>query len=127
MRILLIHNEAHYFAGAERVLSYYLEGFRRRAASSRSDGARQPDFQVDPSLGQTDLIPAKQQFSISRLCLQVRRILNGRREFPFDLVHGWTARDWELTSLVGCLARRPPLARFTITQELGSSFPGARF
>jgi glycosyltransferase involved in cell wall biosynthesis len=30
-------------------------------------------------------------------------------EFPFDLVHGWTARDWELTALAGWRCHRPAI------------------
>src|SRR5204863_2747971 len=28
---------------------------------------------------------------------------------PFDLVHGWAARDWELTSLVAGIWRKPAI------------------
>src|SRR5882724_6582120 len=121
MRILIVHNEAQYYAGAEKVLGYYFEGLPPKTgefAVAAVQGSPVSDM-IPPSIKRI-WVPAKQQFSIRRLWSQVRRILDGRSEFPFDLVHGWTARDWELTSLVGWLSRRPavgtlhdhPRARF---------------
>jgi len=110
MRILLIHNEAQYFAGAEKVLSYYLQGIQAGQCEFAVAAVRgSPVCEMMPEPVRRIWIPAKQQFSIGKLCLQLRCILEGRRGFPFDLVHGWTARDWELASLVGCLARRPAI------------------
>jgi len=124
MKILLIHNEGQYFAGAEKVLSYYLEGLqdaRDEFAVATVRGS--PVSAVVPAPIRQIWIPAKQQFSLGRLCLQVCRILGSRREFPFDLVHGWTARDWELTSLVGCLARRPAIGTLHDHPRAGFIYP----
>ncbi len=110
MRILLIHNEAQYYAGAEKVLTYYLEGLAPTTdefAVAAVQGSPVSGM-IPPTIKQIR-IPPKQQFSIGKLGLQVRYILQNRKEFPFDLVHGWTARDWELTSLVGCLAGCPAI------------------
>src|SRR5262245_29137201 len=108
MRILLIHNDALYFGGAENMLRYYLEALpatdcQPTVAAVR--GSRVSSI-IPPSVGQV-WIPEKQRFSILKLCRQFRQIMGGRQRFPFDLVHGWTARDWELTSVVGRCARRP--------------------
>ncbi len=121
MRILIIHNEAQYFAGAEKVLGYYLEGLL--ATNHEVAAAVVPDarvLEVIPSAVRRIWIPEKQQFSIAKLWRQAATLRRARHEFPFDLIHGWTARDWELTSLVGWLSRRPsvgtlhdhPRARF---------------
>jgi glycosyltransferase involved in cell wall biosynthesis len=110
MRILIIHNEARYFAGAEKVLGYYLEGWPARGEEVAA--ALVPDarvLEVIPPSVRRIWIPEKQQFSILKLCRQATALLRARRDYPFDLVHGWTARDWELTSLVGWLSRRPAL------------------
>lgn len=121
MRVLFIHNEGEYFAGAEKVFGYFLQGLTASQcdlAAAVVKGSRVSDV-IPPGVLKV-WIPAKQQFSVRTLLRQVRPLLAARREFPFDVVHGWTARDWELTSLVGRLARRPavgtlhdhPKARF---------------
>ncbi len=121
MRILLIHNEAQYFAGAEKVLGYYLQGLPPASGEFAVAAVRGSPVSemVPPSIRQIR-IPPKQQFSLGRLRSQVGCILKGRKEFPFDLVHGWTARDWELTSLVGGLCRCPAVGTL-------HDHPGARF
>lgn len=110
MRVLIIHNDALYFGGAEKMLAYYLDGLQATSCQPMLAvvrGSRVSD--AIPPLVRRFWIPEKQQFSARKLFQQVRRILEARREFPFDLVHGWTARDWELTSIVAALARRPAI------------------
>ena len=110
MKILLIHNEAHHFAGAEKVLGYFLAGM--------ADPAYEIAVAAAPESRVMGLVPASMKrvpisdnasFSVLHLWQQAYTLLRLRRQFPFDLVHGWTARDWELSALVGCLARRPAI------------------
>jgi glycosyltransferase involved in cell wall biosynthesis len=110
MKVLIIHNDSLYFAGAEKMLAYYLEGLPAASCEPMLAvvrGSRVSD--AIPPLVRRLWIPEKQRFSIRKLFRQVRRILEARRDFAFDLVHGWTARDWELTSIVAALARRPAI------------------
>src|ERR1044071_9870543 len=71
MRILIIHNEAPYFAGAEKVLGYYLEGWPARGegvTTTLVSDARLLDL-IPLSVRRIG-IPEKQQFSILKLCRQ---------------------------------------------------------
>jgi len=38
---------------------------------------------------------------------QARAVASLNRQTPFDILHGWAARDWELTGLAGALTRLP--------------------
>ena len=121
MRALIIHSEARFFGGAEKVLGYYLSGTK----------GSEIEFAVAAVAGSRviDLVPAgiprvpvrdNGNFSVLRLCQQARALLKFRRQFPFDLVHGWAARDWELSALVGGLARRPAIG--TLHDHPAASF-----
>ncbi len=105
MRLLLIHPEARYFSGAEKMLLYFLEGL----ASARCDtvvavakGSKLAGLISDPI--ETTWLDLVRQDRVKR----------------FDIIHGWAARDWELAALLGRLIRRPtvgtlhdhPQARF---------------
>src|SRR5437660_3383000 len=110
MRVLLIHSDAQYLGGAEKMLGYYLEGLRTincQPTVAIVPGSRVGE--VIPTSVPRLWLPEKQQFSIRKLLRQAWHILKARREFPFDVAHGWTARDWELASTVGSLARRPAI------------------
>lgn len=110
MRILIIHSESSYFSGAERMLGYFLEGTARTGLEIA--------VAVVPESRMAALLPEhvrpvwisdNQRFSAIALCRQVRMLCQHGSQFPFDLVHGWAARDWELASLVGKLTRRPAI------------------
>jgi glycosyltransferase involved in cell wall biosynthesis len=108
LRLLIVHNEANYFAGAEKMLGYYLEGLHATdcaVAVAHVEGARVRE--VIPESVQRLELPEKQRFSLGQLSRQVKTILRSRESFPFDLIHAWTARDWELASVAGLLASRP--------------------
>lgn len=121
MKLLLIRDEPTYFAGAEQVLCYYLEGLREAAvevAVAVSAGSRL-GRQLPAGLRQVTFEETR-AFSPGKLWRQIGRLRALRREFPFEVIHGWTARDWELTALAGGLMRLPavgtlhdhPRARF---------------
>jgi glycosyltransferase involved in cell wall biosynthesis len=121
MRILLIHNEAKYFGGAEKVLGYYLSGAESAEdvfAVAAVRGSRMMEL-MPPEMQRVG-IGDNGRFSLLRLGQQARGILAFRRQFPFDLVHGWAARDWELSALVGWLARRPAIG--TLHDHPAASF-----
>src|SRR6266566_8333843 len=87
MKVLLIRTEAQYFAGAEKVLGYYLGGIAQahcEIAVAVVQGS--PVAEVIPPSVRQIWIPAKQRFSTRKLCLQVLQIVKERRGFPFDLV-----------------------------------------
>lgn len=120
MKVLLLHGEEKYFAGAERMLGYYLEGL---------PPAEAPLVAVPPGTRLAGLVPAgtplieiesNTAFSLPGLLRNLARLHRHHRETPVDVLHGWHARDWELTVLAARLLRRPavgtlhddPLAAF---------------
>jgi glycosyltransferase involved in cell wall biosynthesis len=124
VRILLIRTEAQYFAGAEKVLGYYLEGLSQtdcEVAVAVVQGS--PVVSVIPPSVRQIGVPAKQRFSTRKLFFQAVQIAKARRGFPFDLVHGWTARDWELASLVGLVVRRPAIGTLHDHPQASFIFP----
>jgi glycosyltransferase involved in cell wall biosynthesis len=105
-----LHNESIYFAGAEKMLGYYLGGLLRESPNVTL-AATSPELlrRVLPAETQVLAIPAIQPFSFAAFFNQIRTLLRSHRREPFSLIHGWTARTWELTSLMGALVRRPTL------------------
>ena len=51
-------------------------------------------------------IPDNQPFSGRVLISQLRAITEAHRKTSFDLLHGWAARDWELTALAAWRTKR---------------------
>jgi glycosyltransferase involved in cell wall biosynthesis len=110
MHLLIIHHEAEYFAGAEKVLGYFLDGLRatrHRVTVAAVEQSRTRS--VIPAGMKTCWLPPNARFSPMQSMRQLRAITQYHRADPFDLVHGWAARDWELTALSGRLARRPAI------------------
>jgi glycosyltransferase involved in cell wall biosynthesis len=121
MRLLLIHPEARYFSGAETMLSYFLPALA--SAGCEVAVAVAPGSKVAaelPSSVRKVSIPDNTTFSVANLAKQAKALRRLREQFHYEVVHGWAARDWELTALVGRLASRPavgtlhdhPRARF---------------
>lgn len=108
-RVLLLHGESLFCAGAQRMLAYFLEGAHR--AGVEATLAMAPNAKLAPLLPPNARclpLPVSQKFSlpgILRQALAVRRILRSAPA-PYEVLHGWTARDWELTSVAGLLTRR---------------------
>lgn len=108
VRVLLIHGETLGCAGAQKVLAYCL--------SATPDQDLHTTLLLAPNPALSQLLPphtptlpliANQRFSLPQLfrqALAIRKLLQSQ---SFDILHGWTARDWELTSLAGWLTRRP--------------------
>ena len=121
MRLLLIHPEARYFAGAETMLLYYLEGLMSAQSEVAVAVAKEGRFANRiPNRVEQIQIHDNGAFSISCLRRQIADLLRHHRVKPFAIIHGWAARDWELAALLGKLIRRPtvgtlhdhPQARF---------------
>jgi glycosyltransferase involved in cell wall biosynthesis len=108
MRLLLVNNEAVYFAGAERVLGCLLQGLTTAGHDvtvAFVEGARVAEV-VPPGMPRMPL-PEKQRFSLVQLWRQASVIRRAQVSRGFDLLHGWGARDWELVSLAGWSGRCP--------------------
>jgi glycosyltransferase involved in cell wall biosynthesis len=111
MRLLLIHTEARFFAGAEKVLGHYLEGLRDagvETAVACVENSRVAAL-IPPGVAKIEA-PDNQQFSPRGLVLQAGALVAARKRFRFDLAHGWAARSWELTALTARFARVPGMA-----------------
>lgn len=108
MRVLIIHPESHYRAGAETMLGYFLTELVRtdcEVAVAAVRGSRVAGLLPGKTVPVwLESCPA---FSPVGLWRQARILKEFRAEFSFDLVHGWAARDWELGALAGWRCQRP--------------------
>ena len=110
MRVLIIHPEIRYFAGAETMLGYFLTELVRTdckvavAAVCESRVAGLLPAEAVPVW--LDPCPS---FSPVAIWRQATTLEAFRAEFAFDLVHGWAAGDWELAALAGWRCRRPAI------------------
>ena len=121
MRLLLIHPEARYFVGAETMLLYYLEGLMSARSEVAVAVAKEGTF-ASRIPNHVEKIQIHDNGVFSMICLrrQLADLVRQHRVGQFDIIHGWAARDWELTALLGKLIRRPtvgtlhdhPQARF---------------
>ncbi len=110
MKVLLIHNEAKYFGGAEKVLGYFLNGLSQSGvAVAVAAGKDSKTARLLPSTVRPVWIEGNDDFSVARLLRQTRELAKFQAQFPFDVIHGWAARDWELSALAGGVARRPAI------------------
>ena len=110
MRLLIIHHEAEYFAGAEKMLGYFLEGLAAARCEFSLAAVRDSAFgRAIPSGISCCWLPANARFTFGQFRRQLQVIREHVRQHRVDLVHGWAARDWELTSAVGLTTRRPSL------------------
>ncbi|HOW66354.1 MAG TPA: glycosyltransferase family 4 protein [Candidatus Paceibacterota bacterium] len=116
MRILIIHPEAEYFAGAEKLLGYFLEEAARLKTARIQAGApleievaRVPGARIQtvipPEIRTID-VNENRRFSPFGLMRQSLQIWRAHRRNPYDLIHGWAIRGWELSTVTGKLARR---------------------
>lgn len=108
MRFLIVHAETRYFGGAEKMLGYFMVELARRQVEvtvAAAAGSRLDEL-VPAGIDQLELA-GNQPFSIRQLTRQTRQLLAAHGRRRYDLVHGWAARDWELTALFGRLARLP--------------------
>jgi glycosyltransferase involved in cell wall biosynthesis len=110
MRVLIIHPESQYFAGAETMLGYFLTELVRtdcKVAVAAVRGSRMAGLLPGKTVPVwLEPCPA---FSPVGLWRQARTLTEFHAEFPFDLVHGWAARDWELTTLAGWRCQLPAI------------------
>jgi glycosyltransferase involved in cell wall biosynthesis len=47
--------------------------------------------------------------SLPKLLRQVQALRRIRQSFPYDVIHAWSSRDWDLGAILGTLTRRPVL------------------
>ena len=121
MRLLIVHPEARFFAGAEKMLGHFLAGLLAAGhqltvavpLGSRTVRAVPEGCTILP-------VPDNGRFSLLTIVRTLTILHRAHAQIPFDVVHGWSARDWELTGLAGKLLDRPavgtlhdhPLASF---------------
>jgi glycosyltransferase involved in cell wall biosynthesis len=99
MRVLIVHVEALGCAGAQRVLSFFLQG--------ASEIGLEVELAMAPNAIPVHDLPSNQRFTIQGLLRQILALRGIQKRGRFDLLHGWTARDWELTTCASRLLRRP--------------------
>lgn len=106
MKLLLIHNEARYFGGAETTLGYYLSRCGNVAVAV-APGSRVEA--LTPASCTRIRISDNAQFGPWRLLRQVWALRRWHQSSPFDLIHGWAARDWELAGLLSWFTSVPAI------------------
>ncbi len=110
MRVLIIHQEAEYFAGAEVLLGYFLDQILSSdcqvtvAMVQQSKAAR-----VLPGRMRAAWLQPNSRFSLGQFARQVRQCCHTVRANDIDVIHGWAARDWELAAATAKVAGRPVL------------------
>lgn len=108
MRLLVVHGEAIFCAGAQKMLGYFAHG--ATAAGVDLTVAMTPNpklMELLPPGASVAPLPSNQRFSpfgLLRQALHLRRLI---RKGGFQVLHGWTARDWETTSLARLASNRP--------------------
>lgn len=110
MRVLIIHPESQYYAGAETMLGYYLTDLIRadcKVAVAAVRGSRVAGLL--PSEAVPVWLEPCPAFSPIEVWRQAAMLSRFQAEFAFDLVHGWAARDWELAALAGWRCQRPAI------------------
>jgi glycosyltransferase involved in cell wall biosynthesis len=110
MRVLIVHHEAEYFAGAEKMLGYFLQGLATTPHSITVAAVRESRIpEILPPGIRTVWLPSNARFSVTGFRRQVQALRQAVRAEGFDLLHGWAARDWELTAAAARLTGRPAL------------------
>ena len=125
MRVLIVHPESQYFAGAETMLGYFLAELVRtdcKVTVAAVRGSRVADL-LPAGTFPVWLEPCR-SFSPLGIWRQAVGLKKFHAEFPFDLVHGWAARDWELAALAGWRCRCPAIA--TLHDHPEASFISAK-
>ncbi|MFO1499634.1 MAG: glycosyltransferase family 4 protein [Verrucomicrobiota bacterium] len=108
MRILLVHHESEYFAGAEKMLGYFLQGLAASACEVTVAAVRESRVpETIPAGMKICWLPENRRFSARKLGRQLGALADLTKKDPQDVIHGWAARDWELTSLAGRWLKRP--------------------
>jgi len=126
MRLLIVHPEARFFAGAEKMLGHFLTGLLAAdhqvtlavAPGSRTAGVVPAGCAVVP-------VPENGRFSLITLGRTLAILRRAHAQTPFAVVHGWGSRDWELAGLAGRLLGRPALGTLH-DHPLASFITGSR-
>jgi len=108
VHLLIIHPET-VIGGAEKMLGYFLPALSERSFRVTVAVADGPLKELVAGVAEILIIPNHTKFSVLNLFRQIRKLHHQHRALPFDVVHGWAARDWELTSIVGRIFGRPAL------------------
>jgi glycosyltransferase involved in cell wall biosynthesis len=125
MRVLIIHPESQYFAGAETMLGYFLKELVRtdcKVAVAAVRGSRVAGLLPGETVPVwLEPCPAFSPVAVWRQAVTLKKF---RAEFAFDVLHGWAARDWELAALAGWRCQRPAIG--TLHDHPEASFISAK-
>lgn len=120
MPVLLLHTESHYYGGTEVQLNRLVAGMAGSSIHvTVACVAGSPLARALPPGTATLELPANQPFSFGGLRQQLRTVSSAE----FDVLHGWGARSWELTSLAGCWLRRPTVGTLHDHPQAGYMTP----
>jgi len=107
MRALLINTSFTFFGGAEKTLLYFVDALSARKTEFSVVTVRDSKLSRSlPSHVRQIAISNNERFSIPGLLKQLRELKHVSDD---SILHGWTARDWELTTSLRALTRRPAI------------------
>lgn len=118
---MILHPEARFFAGAEKMLGHFLAGLLaagHQVTVAVASGSR--TAALVPAGCAVLAVPDNGRFSPIRIGRTLAILRRAHARTPFAVVHGWSARDWELAALAGRLLGRPALG--TLHDHPAASF-----
>jgi len=125
MRVLIIHSEGEYFAGAETMLGYFMAELVRTDCEVAVAAVRgSPVAELLPKETVPVWIEPCRAFSPAAIWRQAATLKKFHTRFGFDVVHGWAARDWELAALAAWRCQRPGIG--TLHDHPEASFISAK-
>jgi glycosyltransferase involved in cell wall biosynthesis len=108
VRTLVLHGETIFCAGAQKMLGYFAEGAAAAGVDLTIAMAPNPKLsELLPPTTATLPLPSNQRFSPLGLIRQTLAVRNHVRTGGYEILHGWTARDWELTATARLATGRP--------------------
>jgi glycosyltransferase involved in cell wall biosynthesis len=119
MRVLIIHPEAQFFAGAERMLLYFAEAAQELDLTIATVAGSRLDSTLPQHISRI-AIPDNRPFSPGAFGAAVRALWKAHRKQPFKVIQAWAARDWELAATLGRLIRVPVVG--TLHDHASASF-----
>lgn len=118
MRALLMNTSFTFFGGAEKTLLYFVDALSARNKEFSVVTIRDSKLsQCLPAHVHQTSISNNERFSILGLLKQLRDLKNAS---DYTIIHGWTARDWELATALRTVTRRTAIG--TLHDHPASSY-----
>ena len=120
--VVILHCEMTFFSGAQMMLGYFLRAAATRLPIVVAVVPTSKVLAAIPPEIPTIALPENQSFSLFGLARQIRHVTRALADQGFSprVVHGWTARDWELTATLARVMSRPGIG--SLHDDPGADF-----